>query len=309
MNQKKLKMKFIFSFLLFSCFTVVEAQDTLTYSTAEIIYGRKDGMALTLIKLTPKKDAKRKAIVSLVSGNWVSNYSMAGRYISKSLYLVNNGFTVFFVIHGSQPRYAINDELEDIKRAVRFVRFNAKNYEIDGTHIGISGSSSGGHLSLMAALSDDNIKPNSQDPVDKISSKIQAAAIFFPPTDFINWGGENTKTDVDRLRKTVAAAFDFKFMSDSTGMYEHVRGEENLKKMAADNSPINKVTGDDPPILIFHGDADPIVPLQQSQTLIKRLNDAGVINELIIKKAGVHGWKNDAAEEKKILQWFDRFLK
>ena len=302
-------MKFIFSLLIFSCSAIAHAQDSLSYSTSEIIYGRKDGMALTLIKLTPTKNAKGKAIVSLVSGNWVSNYNMAGRYIPKSLYLVNNGFTVFFVIHGSQPRYAVNDELEDIKRAIRFIRFNAKNYNIDGKHIGISGSSSGGHLSLMAALSDDNIKPNAQDPIDKISSKIQAAAIFFPPTDFIKWGDENTKTNVDRLKKTVAAAFDFKVMSDSTGMYEHITGEENLKKMAADNSPINKVTADDPPILIFHGDADPIVPLQQSQSLIKRLNDAGVINELIIKKAGVHGWKNDVVEENKIVQWFDKFLK
>ena len=265
-------MKCICSFLFAICFTFAQAQDNAKYTSAELIYGRKDGMALTLIKLVPKNKAKGKAILSLVSGNWISNYSMAGRYISKSMYLVNSGYTVFYIMHGSQPRYAINDEVEDIKRAVRFIRYNAKNYNIDAEHIGITGSSSGRHLSLMTALSDDKINVNAIDPVDKVSSRVQAAAIFFPPTDFINWGVENTNTDVTKLRKMVAAAFDFKVLSDSTGMYEHIKGEEILKQLALNNSPIYKVSSDDPPVLIFHGDADTVVPLQQSQTLIKKLN-------------------------------------
>ena len=301
-------MKLFVSLLIFFC-SEATAQDTTSYTTSEIIYGRKDGTALTLIKITPKQNPKGKAVLSLVSGNWVSNFSMAGRYIPKGIYLVKNGFTVFFIIHGSQPRYAVNDEVEDIKRAVRFIRYNAKNYGIDAEHIGISGSSSGGHLSLMTALSDDKIKGNSIDPIDRISSRIQAAAVFFPPTDFVNWGSSTSKIDVIKLRKTVAGAFDFKILSDSTGMYEHIKGEENLKLIAMENSPINIVSSDDPPILIFHGDADPIVPLQQSQSIIKKLDEVGVKNELIIKAGGVHGWKNDEKEEKIIINWFDKYLR
>lgn len=307
--MQKMYMKILPTLVMFIFVVTVAAQDSSSYTTSEIIYGRKDGMALTFIKLTPKKNGKGKAILSLVSGNWISNFSMAGRYILKSIYLVNSGFTVFFIIHSSQPRYAINDEVEDIKRAVRFIRYNAKNYGVDAEHIGIAGSSSGGHLALVSALSDDKIKVNAIDPIDKNSSRIQAVAVFFPPTDFANWGGSKSNIDVVKLRKMVAGAFDFKTLSDSTGIYEHILNDENLKKLTFENSPVNLVSSDDPPVLIFHGDADPIVPLQQSQSLIKKLIDAGIKNELIIKAGGVHGWKNDEKEEKIIINWFDKYLR
>ena len=303
-------MKFLLSFLMFISWMHVAAQDTTAYTTTEIIYGRKDGVALTMIKVTPTQNKNGKAIISLVSGNWNSNFSMAGRYIPRSIYLVKNGFTVFFVMHGSQPRFAINDQVDDVKRAVRFIKHNATAYAIDADHIGIAGSSSGGHLSLMVALTNDKVKTNAVDPIDRLSSSVQAAAVFFPPTDFINWGAENSKIDVQRLaRLGVAGAFDFKILSDSTGMYEHMKGDENIKKIAAANSPIFQVSSDDPPILIFHGDADPVVPIQQSYSLIKQLNEKKVRNELIVRKGAGHGWRNDEAEEKKIIEWFEKFLK
>lgn len=296
-----------FIILFFSCLNII-AQDNATYTSTEIIYGRKDGMALTMFKVTPKQNAKGKAIISVISGNWNSNFSMSSRYMMRSMYLVNNGFTVFFVMHGSQPRYAINDEVADVKRAVRFIRYNAKEYGIDAEKIGISGSSSGGHLSLMVSLSDDKTK-STGDPVDKLSSRIQAAAVFFPPTDFLNWGASNTGMNMQALKRAgVAGAFDFKVLSDSTGLYEHIKDEATLKNLALENSPVNNVSNDDPPVLILHGDADPVVPLQQSQTLIKKLQAANIKNELIIKPGGKHGWANDKSEEDKIVKWFDECL-
>ncbi len=307
-NKRNNKAELFFVALLFYSLHII-AQDNANYTSTEVIYGRKDGMALTMFKVTPKQNAKGKAIVSVISGNWNSNYSMSSRYMMRSMYLVNNGFTVFFVMHGSQPRYAINDEVADVKRAVRFIRYNASEYGIDAEHIGISGSSSGGHLSLMVSLSDDKTK-FSADPVDKVSSRVQAAAVFFPPTDFLNWGASNTGMNMQALKRAgVAGAFDFKVLSDSTGVYEHIRDEATLKILATENSPVNNVSNDDPPVLILHGDADPVVPLQQSQTLIKKLTNAGIKNELIIKPGGKHGWPNDKMEEEKITKWFDEYLK
>src|SRR4030095_11299660 len=92
------------------------------------------------------------------------------------------------VVVGSQPRYAIPDQIEDLKRAVRYIRYNAKQLGIDPGHIGIEGASAGGHLSLAIATADDKISTNANDPVDRVSSRVQAAAVLFPPTDFFNWG-------------------------------------------------------------------------------------------------------------------------
>ena len=302
-------MKFFLSVSIIFFSLHLFAQENATYTSTEVIYGRKDGMALTMFKVTPKQNPKSKAIVSVISGNWNSNFSMSSRYMMRAMYLVNNGFTVFFVMHGSQPRYAINDEIADIKRAVRFIRYNAKEYGVDAEHIGISGSSSGGHLSLMVSLSDDKRKV-SADPIDKVSSRVQAAAVFFPPTDFMNWGTNNTPMNMQALKRAgVAGAFDFKILSDSTGLYEHIKDEATLKMMAMENSPINNVSTDDPPILILHGNADPVVPLQQSESIIKKLKEANVKNELIVKPDGKHGWPNDKNEEEKIIKWFVENLK
>lgn len=291
-----------------SFFTAMHAQDTLSYTQSEIIYGRKDGMALTLIKLAPKKQSKGKGIITVVSGNWVSNYSMLPGFIRHAVNYVNSGYTMFLVMHGSQPRYAINDETEDLRRAVRFVRFNAKEYGIDLSHIGITGYSSGGHLALMTALADDHIDLKAKDSVDRVSSRVQAAAVFYPPTDFLNWGAPNKTSDKKMLVKYgVAAAFDFKTLSDSTGMYEH-NSFDSVLKTTKEVSPINLVTSDDPPVSIIHGNKDMLVPLQQSESIIAKLKAAGVPNELFIREGGNHGWANMEVEEKRFIIWFDKYL-
>ena len=306
-------MKIIVFFILFlsCCCGNIAAQDSLNFSKTEIIYGRKDGMALTMFMLTPKEHANGKAIISVVSGNWTSSYNYANTFVTSAKVYIDRGYTVFTVIHGSQPRYAIPNEIADLKRAVRFIRYNANNYRIDGNHLGITGASSGGHLSLMVGLSDDKIDSASKDPIDHISSRVQAVAVFYPPTDFLNWGQQhmNLSNFQPALAAAgVAGAFDFKVWNDTVKLYQSVNPEMRLE-MAKQNSPIYFVTADDPPVLIIHGDADKTVPLQQSETIIKKLKEANVPSDLIIKSGGGHGWKNRDVEEKNLVDWFDKYLK
>ena len=304
-------MKSIIFFLIcFTCSGVGYAQDSLNFTKTEIIYGRKDGMALTMLQLVPKEHANGKAIISVVSGNWTSSYGYAASFVNRAKIYINNGYTVFTVMHGSQPRYSIPDEVNDLKRAVRFIRYNAKDYHIDGDHIGITGTSSGGHLSLMVALSDDKIDSVSKDPVNKVSSRVQAVAVFYPPTDFLNWGRPNM--DLSKLQAAlalagVAGAFDFKEWNDTTKTYQSVAAGKRME-IAQKMSPVYAVTPDDPPVLIIHGDADQTVPLQQSESIIKKLSEAHVTNQLIIKKGGGHGWKNAEVEERSFVEWFDKYL-
>lgn len=303
-------MKIFLLLISMCCGIFTMAQDSVNYTATEIIYGRKDGMALTMLKLSPNENIKGKAILSVVSGNWVSGYSQIPGFTRRAQHLINAGYSVFLVMHGSQPRYDITDEVKDIKRAVRFIRHNAKSYGIDPNSIGITGSSSGGHLSLMTALSSDSINIAAKDPVDRVSSRVQAAAVFFPPIDFLNWGKANTGINREAIKRArVAGAFDFKMLSDSTGMYEHITSADANMKIGKLMSPINHVSADDPPVFLLHGDADPVVPLEQSQAMVQKLKAAGVINELVVKPGGGHGWPKNETEEKKITDWFDKYLK
>ncbi len=275
----------------------------------EIVYGHKDGMALTMVMVTPQKAAKGKAIISLVSGNWISNYGMLKGYTRSSMIYAEKGYTVFMVMHGSQPRYSIQDETADVRRAVRYVRHHAKRFGIDSLNIGITGSSSGGHLSLITALTPDSIDIPKPDEVDKVSGRVQAVAVFYPPTDFLNWGGSNFELQQANLKQFgVAGAFDFKVLSDSTGLYEHITDPAEVKKIAAALSPVNQVTVDDPPVIVTHGDNDKVVPLQQSEILVKALKAAKVPVQFILKPGGGHGWGNSEEQKELFIDWFDKYL-
>ncbi|MEO6488987.1 MAG: alpha/beta hydrolase [Ferruginibacter sp.] len=303
-------LKYLISLFFVFNITQISAQD-IPVNGIEIIYGRKDGMALTCFVQMPAK-SNGKALISIVSGNWRSGLDMMLRYGNKDKAYVDRGYTVFNVIHSSQPRYTIPDEEEDIKRAVRFIRYNAKQYGIDPGKIGITGASSGGNLALLIATADDNADINSADPVDRVSSRVQAVAVFFPPTDFLNYGqnGFNASASQAILIATgLSAAFDFKKWNDTSRTYVSISDIETRKNIAKQVSPIYFVTTDDPPTLIIHGDADRLVPLQQSESIILKFQEAKVPNKLIIKKGAGHGWRTTDEDEKNLVEWFDSYLK
>jgi dipeptidyl aminopeptidase/acylaminoacyl peptidase len=107
----------------------------------------------------------------------------------------------------------------------------------------------------------------------------------------------------------VTAAFDFKKWNDTTRTYTSVTNTEAKLNIAKENSPIYAVSPDDPPVLIVHGDADRVVPIQQSESIIKKFGEAKVPNNFIIKKGGAHGWRNPETELKSFVDWFDKYLK
>src|SRR6266849_5073418 len=154
------------------------AADDIGYTRKEdVIYGRKFGTALTLDVFTPKKNANGAAVIWVVSGGWFSDHGAINPKFFDEL--LKRGYTVFAVVHGSQPRFTIPEAVADMNRAVRFIRYHAKDYKIDPDRIGITGGSAGGHLSLMQGMAGDTGDPKAKDPIDRVSSRVQAVACFF----------------------------------------------------------------------------------------------------------------------------------
>ena len=116
----------------------------------DVIYGRKFGTALTMDVFKPKENSNHASVVLVMSGGWVSSKDQIQPIFV--LDLVKRGYTVFAVVHGSQPKFTIPECVADLHRAVRYIRTNAEHFEIDPNRIGISGASAGGHLSLMMGL-------------------------------------------------------------------------------------------------------------------------------------------------------------
>ena len=311
-TQHSMKKIFL-PLLLLVLFTTLQAQNDLSFD--EIIYGRKDGVALTMLQLKPTAKSNGRAIIMVIAGSWNSSYYQATKAgtlnDSKNLY-TNKGYTVFEVIVGSQQRFAIPDQIEDAKRAVRYIRYNAKKLGVDPDHIGITGYSAGGHLSLAVATADEKIDTTSGDPVDHVSSRVQAVAVLFPPTNFLNWDGAgfNIINTVKLQRQSqVFGAFDFRKWNDSTRTYDPISDTTARNKIGKDISPAYLVSSDDPPVFIIHGDADKVVPLQQSEAIIAQFKKAGVPNNLIIKKGIGHSIDDMQPEIQQFTGWFDKYLK
>jgi acetyl esterase/lipase len=272
----------------------------------DLVYGRKYGTALTMDIFTPKRNANGAAIVWVISGGWFSDHGFVSAGPIDEL--LKRGYTVFAVVHGSQPRYTIPEIVADMNRAVRFIRYHAADYSIDPDRIGITGGSAGGHLSLMQATAGDTGDAAAKDSIDKTSSRVQAVACFFPPTDFLNYGkpGENA---VGRgVLKGFQPPFDFHDQDPATHKFRPITDEAKILEIARKISPVNHVSSDDPPTLIIHGDADLLVPIQQAQLFLDKLTQAGVENKLVVKKGASHGWPDLFKDMTVIADWFDQHL-
>lgn len=292
--MKNFKRFLLLFCLLLTGFAALRAQNGVT-RTEDVVYGRKFGVALTMDVLQPAQP-NGYGIVYMVSGGWVSSHD----WISANAYapFLERGYTVFAVCHGCQPKFTIPEITQDIHRAVRFIRFNSAKWGVNPDHLGISGGSAGGHLSLTMGTQGGPGKADAKDPIDRVSSTVQAVACFYPPTDFLNYGTPNEDAvGVGTLQNYKGA---FGSASDTP------EGRQQLGKMV---SPIYFITPQMPPTLIIHGDADKLVPIQQSKSFVQKATDAGATAKLIPKPGAAHGWPNQSVEMTLMADWFDEYLR
>lgn len=292
-----MKFKTLFFALLLAVFCA-NAQTNTDYKRIEdVIYGRKPGVALTMDVFQPAKP-NGVGLIMVVSGGWFSSHEAINPVVYQPF--LRRGYTVFAVVHGSQPKYTVPEIIQDMHRSVRFIRHNAARFGIDPKRLGVCGGSAGGHLSLvLGTQTGANAKLDENDPVNRESSAVQCIACFFPPTDFLNYGKPGEDAVGMGVLKTFKPAFGP--LADT---------EEGRKKLGHDISPIYFVTSNLPPTLIFHGDADWLVPIQQSKTFLEKAKADGVETKLIVKPGAGHGWKEWLTTDlETCADWFDAHLR
>jgi acetyl esterase/lipase len=257
----------------------------------DVVYGHKDGMALTFDVFKPKTHPNGAAIIFMVSGGWISAWAPPDQIAPRYQEFYDKGFTVITLRHGSSPKYLIPEIVADVRRGVRFIRFNARRWGIDPNRLGVYGASAGGHLSLMIGLDPDNGDPNAKEDWMKESDRVAAIVAYFPPVDLRpivrGLNAPPTGTVLDRF-----PALNFE------------------KEKAADYSPIVFVTPDDPPTLLIHGDKDELVNISNSQIMFEALKKNNVKTDFITIPGAGHGFRG--ADAKRALDatvsWFEQTL-
>lgn len=297
--MKNIKLSVIASCLTSMAGVAAVAQDSsaLPYDQKQdVVYGEVHGTGLLMDVFTPKEQANGLAIVDVVSGAWQSDRGKIRDHTLAQLYKIfcGRGYTVFGIRPGSRTRYTALEMAAHVKLGIRFVKLHAADYQIDPERLGLTGASAGGHLATLVAVTPEEGNPDARQPGQRFGTQVRAAAVFFPPTDFLDWNGKPASKEL---------LSDLIFLGGVKG-----RTDEEIQERARQISPARLVKATPIPFLLIHGDADPMVPLQQSQTMVAALKAAGGAAELIVKKGGGHPWLTLPEEVKVMADWFDQHL-
>jgi acetyl esterase/lipase len=257
----------------------------------DLAYATNGGVVLKMDVYLPKKsDEPAPCAVYIHGGGWEHGSKNGGGWLdSVTRALVSRGYVVAAVDYRLAPDNKWPTFIVDCKTAVRYLRANAKKFNLDPKRIGTWGTSAGGHLVALLGTADKSAGLEGEYYLDQ-SSSVQAVVDMFGPSDIelLASGAQHRERG------------------------QRVFGSEAVLKKA---SPVTYVSKDDPPFLILHGENDTLVPPAQGKVLFEKLKAAGVEAKLVMVKNGAHGLSGANLSPsrddllKMIVDFFDEHLK
>jgi acetyl esterase/lipase len=271
----------IISLAYINCFSqeYSESWKDLNYAGDEMEYHRLD------IYLPKVEKPKYPAVIVIYGSAWFANNMKGADLSTLGKALLDVGFAIVMPNHRSSADAKFPAQIHDIKAVIRFIRANAAKYQIDTSFVGITGSSSGGHLATLAGTSG-HVKQYTvgSETVDiegnlgqytTYSSSVDAVVDWFGPTNFLVMDSCGSS-----LVHNAANSPESSLIGGPI--------QDNPDKCALAD-PITYVDANDPPFLILHGDADPLVPHCNSEMLFDALQKAGVPSQFVLVPNGQHG--------------------
>jgi acetyl esterase/lipase len=270
-------------------------EGTKAYRDLEYVKGGHERNKLDLY-VPAKPEGPLPLIVWIHGGAWLSG----NKNNTPALPLLARGYAVASINYRLSQHAKWPAQIEDCKAAIRWLRASASKYHLDPEHIGIWGSSAGGHLVALLGTTGGVKELEGEGGNSEQSSRVQAVIDFFGPSDFATIA-EQSGPD-SQLDHAASDSPEAKLLGG--------RIQDNKDK-AAKASPVSYVNTKAAPFLILHGEKDRVVPYAQSAELAEALKKAGV--EVTLKKiegAGHGGPQFNSAENRKlIVDFFDKHLK
>jgi acetyl esterase/lipase len=153
--------------------------------------------------------------------------------------------------------------MNDVNRAVRYVRANAGEWKLDAKRIGVMGSSAGGHLASTAVTHFDAGKADAIDPIERASSRPDLGILCYP---VISMG-----------------------VHTHNGSKNNLLGKEpseELVKLLSNELQVTKAT---PPCFVWHTWEDKGVKVENAMEFAAALQRNGVPFDLHVYQKGAHG--------------------
>jgi acetyl esterase/lipase len=221
-----------------------------------------DKPALTVF-VAPGENATKTAVVVAPGGGY-EHLAWAKEGTDYAQWLNARGVTAFVLQYRLGPKYHYPVELEDAQRAIRWVRAHAAEYGVAVDHVGMMGSSAGGHLTATAGTHFDEGKAGAADVVERQGSKPDFLVLAYP---------------VITLEEPAA----------HSGSKKHLLGDDPDPKLVALLSDETQVTKETPPTFLFATTDDKTVPVMNSVMFYSALVKAGVPVEMHLFQRGAHG--------------------
>lgn len=253
------------------------------------VYAETDGVGLVMDIFHPVGPSNGLGIIDVVCGAWRSDRVRFNEHLGLGAIdaFCERGYTVFAVMPGSATKFTGMEMVSHVQAAMRHILAHHAHLGINPKRLGAIGVSAGGHLAALAFLCEERFPA------------LRALGLFFPPTDLLDFGG----TPFD-FAQTLGLPLPRLLFEDE--LAQHSKAE--IRDAALHLSPARRVLPNPPPVFLLHGDADPVVPLEQSEKLVKALREAGGEAEFHVKPGGKHPWPTIREEIQELLEWFGRQL-
>ena len=279
------------------CGVSSDAAEPLFQRKKDVVYANVHGVGLLVDVFTPTGTRNGRGIVDVISGAWHSDPGKLRDHERAQIFEIfcRQGYTVFALRPGSVPKFTALEMAEHVRAGIRWVKGQHREFSIDAERLGLVGASAGGHLASLVAVT--------SVPVGgKSDASVAAVGVFFPPTDFIDYGGVKIEPS-----KPGPLNVTLRRLAFAPGEIEGFT-EAQIIQRVHNISPARLVTAQAPPFLLIHGGLDLLVPLQQSRLMVAALEREKVPVRLIIKPGGGHPWPTIAEEVALMAEWFDRQL-
>jgi acetyl esterase/lipase len=248
-----------------------------------------------LLPKTPKDDRPLPVIVYIHGGAWLGG-DRAGGHGRLAGYVAGGEYAAVSVGYRLTGEAIWPAQIHDCKAAIRWVRANARKYNLDPDRIGVCGESAGGHLVAMLGTSGDVKELEGDLGAHKgVSSRVQCVVDLFGPSDL-----PAMKDYPSSLNHDAASSPEGKLLGGRVS---------DKKDVAVAASPITYVSPDDPPFLILHGNKDMVVPYNQSERLAAALKKAKVECYFVTVDGAGHGGFRNPEVQKRERQFFDLHLR
>lgn len=237
--------------LAFSCFAQEEDETKkpqVSVPKADIVNGKYGAHERNVFDLWKPVSKKPTPLIVYIHGGGFVNGSKEKLSVNLLNQLLKNGFAVMAINYRLLPEVVYPQHYLDCARAIQFARQHAKDWNIDKTKVGATGSSAGGLTSLWLGFHDDLADPKNADPVLRESTRLKAMAVFSAQTTLV--------PEVLKLRiGEIVLKHNF-----AKGVFFGLKpGEINTpeaQKLFKEASPVFHLTKDDPPVWAYYSIAN-----------------------------------------------------